>query len=64
MSVLMPWQSALRKIKVAMTSTITPTPIPIHPNSGQQGRTTLLQLANQILLTHANQGFQQTGSQQ
>jgi hypothetical protein len=40
-------------------STLTPTPIPIHPSSGQQGWKTLLQLAYQILLTPANKGLQQ-----
>jgi len=38
-------------------SVITPTPIPIHPYSGQQGWITLPQLAHQIvLLTPANEG--------
>jgi hypothetical protein len=42
---------------------LTPTPIPIHPYSGQQGWKTLPQLAiAQILLTPANQGLQQKGS--
>jgi hypothetical protein len=58
----MPQQSALWKIKVAMVSTLTPTPIPIHPYSGQQGWKNLPQLAYQILLTPANQGIQQKGS--
>ena len=54
--------SALRKIKMAMISTLTPTPIPIHPSSGQQGWKTLPLLIHQILLTPANQGLQQTSS--
>jgi hypothetical protein len=44
-----------------MISTLTPTPIPIHPYSGQQGWKTLPQLAYQILRTPANQGLQQKG---
>ena len=58
MSVLMPQQNALRKIKVTMISTITPTPIPTHQSSGQQGWKTLPQLAYQMLLTSANKGLQ------
>ena len=47
--------------RVAMISTVTPTPVPIsfHPYSGQKGWKTLPQLAYQILLTPANQGLQQ-----
>jgi len=45
-----------------MASSLTPTPIPIHLSSGQQGWKALPQLAYQILLTPANQVFQQTGS--
>jgi hypothetical protein len=41
MSALMSYQNALRKIKVAMKSTLTPTPTPIHPYFGQQGWKTL-----------------------
>jgi hypothetical protein len=43
-------QSAPQKIKVTMIYVLTPTPNPIHPYSGQQGWTTLPQLAYQILL--------------
>ena len=62
MSALMPWQSALQKIKVAMILTLTPAPISIHPYSDQQGWKTLPQLTYQMLVTPANQGLQQTGS--
>jgi hypothetical protein len=47
---------------MAMISTLIPTPIPIHPSSGQQGLKTLPQLAYQILQTPANEGLQQKGS--
>jgi hypothetical protein len=59
--VLVPKQNALQNIKVVMISAITLTPIPTHPSPGQQGWKTLPQLANQILLTPANQGLQQKG---
>jgi hypothetical protein len=59
----MPEQSALQKIRLAMISTLTPTPIPINPFSGQQMWKTLPQLAYQIPLTPANEDvLHQTGS--
>jgi hypothetical protein len=51
------------KIKMAMISTLTMTPIPTHPFSGRKGcKPPLLAVAYQIPLTPENQGPQQKGS--